>query len=242
MVFSTGALMANKSKKPSKPSGKGGYWLTTGHIAELLGCVQSTVYGMIRDGLLNEAELTLGRTNVFDRAETVAHLRQKGYIFKVEPMKLGMPKPKFDPENDEILTIWEVMEILDYNSRSEFQMGISSGIYPPPDFYYEKPFPSFWLRSSVYKWLDREKPLLSYHTLEKGVFQVEYARETIGIVRKRIEGTDMVRDRETLKLKEVPRVRWTIDGVDKVFKTRKIAAQNLIKLAKARRSDAPTNN
>lgn len=225
---------------------KNSYWLTTADMAKVYGVATSTIYArMLKDEgrhdenrELPREERLLGRSRVWDRNAVKRHMLERSLRIPEFFTTLGLQKPIVE-EGDELLDIDDVMSIFDYSSRPEFQHRVREGAIPPPDYRYERPFPSFWLKSSVEKWIEGRKSTLSYRRLAPGHYQVSYGAKAVGEVEKVILRVDSAREADN-SLVEKPIYRWQASGVEVLWETRKKAAMALVDQATDRADSAAT--
>jgi len=205
---------------------EGGYWVTTRDIANLIGVKQAVIYRMMETDVdWPEAETFLGRSQVWDRSAMVSYLKRRH--FKLNDIRgLGLKKPVVPP-GDELLILEEVMDMLGYKARAEFQMRVNQGHFVRPDFYYKRPFPSFWLKSSILAFLKADKPFITYKQIEPGHYRVFYGKQEKGSVYRRVKGTRYTRKRDG-SLKEEDLVEWLIKGKRGSYSNRKKAAWALV--------------
>lgn len=221
------------------------YWLTTSDLAKVYGVAPSTICARMTkdklrsasDRLLPPEETHLGRSKVWDKRAIAEDLRQKGITPPKGFSTMGLIKP-FVEDGDELLEVDDVMAIFDYNSRTEFQHRVRDGTKPASDYHYQRPFPSFWLRSSVEAWIEKHKSVLSYKKLGTSHYQASYGAKVVGEVQKFILRTDSVRSADG-SLVDRPVEKWRAEfpagnGNDRddyssqYWDTRKNAAMSLV--------------
>lgn len=221
-----------------KPTGKAGYWLTSGHIRTLTGFrTHTAVHNMVSRGELPPAEIKLGRTPLWDRVAIKQACERNGIEMVVDYRTLGFKKPQFDPETDEIYQIHDVMEFLGgLENRPEFQKRLKNDPHslPRPDFAPGRPLPQYWLRSSLINWLEAEKPIRTFHQKDKDLYELEFGQKRLGLIQKQERGTRFKRKRSG-ELVEEDVVAWVVTQCyrchaceGKEFKTRKAAAIHII--------------
>lgn len=222
-----------------------GYWLTTSDLAKVYGVAPSTICArMTKDKLRSEAdrflppeETHLGRSKAWDKKVIAEDLRMKGITPPKGFSTMGLPKPSLE-EGDQLLEVDDVMDIFHYSSRTEFQHRVRDGTKPAPDYRYKRPFPSFWLKSSVEAWIEERKSVLSYKRLAPGHYEVAYGAKVVGEVQKFVLRVDSLREASgAIAQKEVSRWKAQLPAGDdsdrgdysqEPWETRKQAAMSLV--------------